>query len=185
MTNQKIKIKEAIVVEGRDDAARLSSICDANIIITHGYGISKKTWDELSLAYKNQGLIILTDPDFAGKNIRNKLIEHFPQAKQANVPRAAAIKGQDIGVENACEEAILEALNKAKPEISNIDSDLTIESLQDLGLMSGQDAKLRRTMLCDEIGIVYCNSKSLLKKLRSLGYNNKDLKEMVKKLNVK
>lgn len=69
----KLKIKEAIVVEGRDDTAALKKAVDAFIIETHGFGISRNTWDLLAKAYEEKGLIIMTDPDFAGEEIRKKI----------------------------------------------------------------------------------------------------------------
>ena len=51
----KLKIKEAIVVEGRDDTAALKKAVDAFIIETHGFGISRNTWDLLAKAYEEKG----------------------------------------------------------------------------------------------------------------------------------
>ena len=55
---EKLKIKEAIVVEGRDDTAVLKQVTDALIIETHGFGIAKTTWELLEKAYKENGLPI-------------------------------------------------------------------------------------------------------------------------------
>ena len=63
-------IKEVIVVEGRDDEAAVKKAVDAEIITTHGYGISQKTYRRIEEAYERCGIIIFTDPDFAGENIR-------------------------------------------------------------------------------------------------------------------
>ena len=62
----RLEIKEAIVVEGRDDTAALRKVTDALIIETHGFGIKRETWELLEKAYREKGLIILTDPDFSG-----------------------------------------------------------------------------------------------------------------------
>ena len=51
---------------------------DCDTIETHGFGITKETWAELEIAYKERGLIILTDPDHAGEQIRRMLTEKFP-----------------------------------------------------------------------------------------------------------
>ena len=79
----KKKISEVIIVEGRDDIINLKQYIDAEIIATHGYGISKQTFSKIETAYKNKGIIILTDPDFAGERIRRRLNEAFPDAKNA------------------------------------------------------------------------------------------------------
>lgn len=180
--NQRLRIKEAIVVEGKDDAAKIKNVCDANIIITHGYGISKSTWEELKTAYNRQGLIILTDPDYAGKNIRRKLLHEFPMAKQAYVPLKEATKDNDVGVENVDESIIRNVLQKAHAEINQKESNLNIDSLYSVGLLGSSKSVELRVKLCDELGIGYCNSKALLKKLQVLGFSNNDLLQMVSKL---
>ena len=55
------------MVEGRDDTAAVKRAAEALIIETHGFGIKKETWNIIKKAYENQGIIILTDPDFSGE----------------------------------------------------------------------------------------------------------------------
>ena len=88
----KLKIKEAIIVEGRDDAAVLHQVTDALIIETHGFGIKKSTWDLMQKAHSEKGLIILTDPDFSGEEIRKRISKVFPDSKHAYMPRKKATK---------------------------------------------------------------------------------------------
>ena len=57
-------IREVIVVEGKDDEAAVKRSVDAQVLITHGFGISGKTWKMIEEAYHRCGIIILTDPDF-------------------------------------------------------------------------------------------------------------------------
>ena len=109
----KIKLSRAVIVEGRDDVRAVSEACDALIIPTHGFGISKETWELAEKAYKEKGLIILTDPDHAGEEIRRKMTEKFPDAVQAYIDRTDATEGEDIGAENARPEVIAEAICKA------------------------------------------------------------------------
>ena len=66
------KIKEVIVVEGRDDENAIRRSLTADTIATHGFGIRKETWDLMEKAYRERGLIIFTDPDFSGEEIRKK-----------------------------------------------------------------------------------------------------------------
>ena len=76
MTMDKLNIKEAIVVEGRDDTAVVNQITDTLIIETHGFGIARSTWELLEKAYREKGLIILTDPDFSGEEIRGFFLKN-------------------------------------------------------------------------------------------------------------
>ena len=105
-----LKIREAIVVEGRDDTINLKRAVDCFTIETHGFGIKRETWEAISKAYKERGIIIFTDPDHSGEEIRRKLREAFPDAKHAYLAREDALKKGDIGVENAEPEAIIKAL---------------------------------------------------------------------------
>ena len=68
-------IKEIIVVEGRDDTAAIRQSVDAVTIETHGYGIRQSTWELIDKAYETTGIIIFTDPDTAGEQIRRRLAE--------------------------------------------------------------------------------------------------------------
>lgn len=65
-------IKEVIVVEGRDDITAVKRAVDAEVIAVGGFGINAKVINRMKEAQKRQGVIIFTDPDFAGeKNKKN------------------------------------------------------------------------------------------------------------------
>lgn len=116
--DKKPRIKEAIVVEGRDDTLAVSKAVDAIIIETHGFGLSDKTWKILDKAYRERGLIILTDPDHGGRSIRRKILNRFPGSKEAFVSTEKASKKGDVGIENAAPDDIWEALSKARPSLA-------------------------------------------------------------------
>lgn len=115
--DKKPKIKEAIVVEGRDDTLAVSKAVDAITIETHGFGLSDKTWEILDKAYRERGLIILTDPDHGGRSIRRKILNRFPRSKEAFVSTEKASKKGDVGIENAAPDDIWEALRKARASL--------------------------------------------------------------------
>ena len=108
------RIDEIIVVEGRDDTAAIRRSVDAVTIETHGYGIRPSTWEVIDKAYKSKGIIIFTDPDTAGEQIRRRLADRYPEAKHAFLDRSLAEKDGDIGIENASPESIVAALEKAR-----------------------------------------------------------------------
>src|SRR3712207_9587951 len=84
----KPKIKEIIIVEGRDDISAVKAAVDAEIIQVNGFAVRKKgNIDKIKIAYENKGIILLTDPDYAGNDIRNFLQKHFPNAKNAYISR--------------------------------------------------------------------------------------------------
>ena len=108
-----MKIEQIIVAEGRDDEAAILRAVDAAVIVTRGYGISGSTLELIGKAYREKGIIVFTDPDHAGANIRNALTGRFPRALQAYLSRGEAEKSGDIGIENASPEAIRRALERA------------------------------------------------------------------------
>lgn len=187
--NEKIKIKEAIIVEGRDDEARVKQSIDAMIIVTHGFGIKEETWKLIDKAYREKGVIIFTDPDHAGEMIRRKIEKRCPKALHANLSREKARKNKDIGVENASSEDILTAILSAKSKkndtqgeslLSNnsqSESTLSPEDIYALGICGGEGAKIRRERLCDKLGIGYTNAKGFIKRANDFGISKKDIME--------
>ena len=109
-------IREVIVVEGKDDQAAVKKAVDAEVIITNGLGIQEETIERIANAQRRTGVIILTDPDFPGEKIRKLISQRVPGCKHAYLPRKHGRKGQDIGVENARPEHIIQALSKVKTE---------------------------------------------------------------------
>ena len=120
-----IRVKEAIVVEGKYDKIKLSSLVEGVIIETKGFGIFQ---DREKLAYlralaKKRGLIVLTDSDGAGFVLRNYLKGALPKdrVKQAYIPDVAGKerrkrrpgKEGKLGVEGMRPEVLLEALRRA------------------------------------------------------------------------
>lgn len=187
--DEKIKIKEAIIVEGRDDEARVKQSIDAMIIVTHGFGIKEETWKLIDKAYREKGVIIFTDPDHAGEMIRRKIEKRCPKALHANLSREKARKNKDIGVENASSEDILTAILSAKSKKSETqgkslfanksqsESSLSPEDIYALGICGGEGAKIRRERLCDKLGIGYTNAKGFIKRANDFGISKKDIME--------
>jgi ribonuclease M5 len=172
----KLSIEEAIVVEGRDDEIALRQAVDALIIKTHGFGIRQETWKLIEKAYQEKGIIIFTDPDFSGEEIRKKITQRFPDAKQAYLPLEEATKDGDIGVENATPSAIQEALSKVH-SVANTPKEqlITIQDLEELGMSCGSNASKRRAEAAAALGIGYGNTKTFLKKLNAFGISKEEL----------
>lgn len=186
-TNDKIKISQAIIVEGRDDVDAVSKACDALIIPTHGYGIASETWHVIDKAYAEKGIIIMTDPDLAGERIRKRLTEKYPDAIQCFLSREEAVSGDDIGIENAAPAAIKEAILKAlensgritdMPEMAE-DQAVSSTDLIRLGLTGTEGASELRAAVCRDLGIGYGNAKSMISKLRGFGINKDELEKTV------
>ena len=120
-----LRIKQAIIVEGRYDKIRLSNITDAVVICTNGFSIYKdREKQELikSLAAKT-GIIILTDSDSAGFTIRNYIVNlvgaknvvnaYVPDIKGKEKRKAVPSSEGYLGVEGLDTEILESALKKA------------------------------------------------------------------------
>ena len=182
--NKKIKIKEIIVVEGRDDITAIKRVVDAHIIALNGFSaLSKKTISKIVELSRNNDLILFTDPDFAGKKIRDTLKRYIPNIKHAFVSQKDATRNDNIGVENANDEAILDALKNVITANQNIENRFDISDLIDNGLVSGSNAKKRRVMLGDTLKIGYYNAKQLLKALNSFNISREQFEKTVEEIN--
>jgi ribonuclease M5 len=116
-----IKLKQAVIVEGKFDKIRLSELLDAVIITTDGFGVFKDRGklDLIRLFAKKHGIIILTDSDSAGFLIRNHLkgqinegeihSVYIPDVFGKEKRKAEASKDGKLGVEGI-EAAVLERL---------------------------------------------------------------------------
>ena len=158
-----IKIKEAIVVEGRYDKNTLSQLVDAPIFETNGFGIFKDK-QQMALLRKvaeKRGLIVFTDADGAGFVIRNHIKSAIPGQflKHAYTPdifgkerrKVAPGKEGKLGVEGMRPEVIIEALRKAGASFAGEETaprnQITKQDLMELGLSGGPDSKAKRTAL--------------------------------------
>lgn len=183
--DKKPKIKEVIVVEGRDDTLAVSKAVNAITVETHGFGLSSKMWEILDKAYRERGLIILTDPDHGGRSIRRKIINRFPKSKEAFISKEKASKKGDVGIENAAPDDILEALKKARASLIESSDESTKERydmswLIKLKLVGESNSRKRREVFCDSLGIGYSNAKGLLKKLNQYEINEDEIKSALR-----
>ncbi len=160
-------IKEIIVVEGRDDISAVKKAVDAEIIATGGYGFPDDLIDRIKFASKKRGVIIFTDPDYAGEKIRKIISSQVDNCKHAFLPKDKALKNGDIGIENANKDDIIEALKNARSETTDNRTEFTKKDLIQNKLSGMPESSLRREKLGRLLSIGYCNSKQLLKRLNN------------------
>ena len=103
-------LKQVLVVEGKSDIQRVQQALEVECIATEGFNLRKPVLSRIKDAYEKRGIIILTDPDYAGERIRRFLTKRFPLAQHAFVPREEAYANDDIGIEQASPESIRKAL---------------------------------------------------------------------------
>lgn len=119
-------------------------------------------------AAKTQGIIILTDPDHAGENIRKHLVKKITgKIKHAYITREEGNKKGNIGVENADGEAILAAIMRAKPVVEKIVKIYTPQDMQYYGLSGASDSKAKRIAVGKRFRIGYGNAKQICERLNA------------------
>ena len=190
-----IKIREAILVEGRYDKNTLSQIVDAPVFETAGFGIFKDK-EKLALLRRvaeKRGLIVFTDSDGAGFVIRNHVKSVIPAKylKHAYIPdiygkerrKAAPGKEGKLGVEGMTPEIILEALRRAGATIEGgqeaAPRGITKQDLMDLGLSGGPDSSQKRLALLKKLNLPEHMSANAMLEALNLLYNLDELKELL------
>lgn len=194
-----VKIKQAIVVEGRYDKNTLSQIVDAPVFQTNGFGILKdKTQLELlRKVAKSRGLIVFTDSDGAGFVIRNFLksaIEpryllhaYIPDIPGKEKRKTAPGKEGKLGVEGMTPGVIIDCLRRAgativDEEAAYVTGRITKQDLVDLGLSGGKDSSIKRKMLLKKLDFPeYMSTNAMLQALDLL-YDLEELKRQVQEL---
>ena len=193
-----VKIKEAIVVEGRYDKNTLSQILDAPILETSGFGIFK---DKAQMALlrriaETRGLIVFTDSDGAGFVIRNHIKSAIPgrYLKHAYIPdiygkekrKAAPGKEGKLGVEGMTPEIILEVLRRAGATFQGATTEppgrITKQDLMELGLSGTPDASARRQRLLQKLRLPEHMSPNAMLQALNLLYSLETLTSIVEEL---
>ncbi len=181
-----MKIKEIIVVEGKDDESAVKKAVDAEVIITHGFGIKKSTIERIRIAQERCGVIIFTDPDHAGEKIRQKIDKNITGCKHAFLPLKQALKDGDIGIENATPDNIRQALSKVHTVVDTSSKDYKEEfshlDLIKYDLVGSEGAYQNRIKLGAILGIGYGNSKQFLKRLNHYGIKRQEFEQAIKKV---
>lgn len=162
-----MKIKEIIVVEGKDDTVKIKLAVDADTIETRGSAVDERVVEQVRHAQATRGVIIFTDPDYPGQRIRNMIAEQVPGCRHAFLPKEEAIEklGRGVGVEHASIESIRKALRDAQYMEKHAEEQMTMDDLVDAGLIGGDRAKARREKLGRKLKIGYVNGKQLHKRL--------------------
>lgn len=169
-----IHLDKAIIVEGKYDKIKISSIFDAPVIVTGGFGIykSKETLNLIKFYAENSGIIILTDSDRAGFQIRNYIKGLVSNEKITNVyipevfgkerRKDKPSKEGTLGVEGINKDVIIEAFKKAgvlsdslsKTVDKNDESDfITKLDFYDLGLVGQSESKEKRQELLKSLNL--------------------------------
>ena len=172
-------IQEVIVVEGKDDVSAVKQAVDCQIITTSGFGYPEDLFDRIREAQKRCGVIILTDPDYAGERIRNEIAKEVPGCKHAFIPRELATRKGNIGVENASADAIRKALQTCRTERKGIDRYVQTDMVN-MGLCGGKGSKDLRIRVGRILGLGYGNTLQFMRRLNHFDITSEELKAAIK-----
>lgn len=177
-------IKEVIIVEGKDDIDAVKKAVDADLIATGGFGFPRGVEERIINAGKTRGIIIFTDPDFAGEKIRKRVSKLVPNAKHAFLPREEAFnqKGDDIGIENASPENIRKALDKVRTENVIRSTIFSQSDLLNNKLIMFDESSIRRDIVGRILGIGYGNAKQFLSRLNSYGVTREEFELAIEEM---
>ncbi len=184
-----VEIKQAIVVEGRYDTIRLRSLVEAVIVQTNGFRLFKdrEAMQMLRRLAAERGLVVLTDSDAAGFQIRDHIASCIPpsQVIHAYIPPVAGKEARKtapskeglLGVEGMRDEALLAALSTAgvlgEPR-EDAEPFLDKARLYEDGLTGGADSKRKREALCRILDLPTYLSSSRLCEVVSAAYTEEE-----------
>lgn len=200
----KIKIREAIVVEGRYDRNTLSQIVSADIIVTNGFGIFSDEGQRRYIAdtAREKGIVIFTDSDSAGFSIRKEIRSFVDGSliKDAYLPvvhgkeKRKRVPGKEgiLGVEGADRDTIIKSLSDSGAVFENDETaslkygsevrKITSYDLFRTGVSGGKDSsKLRSAVLEKMVLPKYLSVKDLLSVLNRR-YSPDEFEKLVSEL---
>ena len=182
-----LKLEQALLVEGKYDAARLANIVDGTILTTDGFRVFKDSALQkmLKRIAAAQGLIILTDSDAAGFKIRhfvtglvgaeNVLQAYVPAIHGKEARKAEPGKEGLLGVEGVNDELILQGLTTALESRTTCQKQtaqsrpITYTDLYDWGISGTANSAENRRVLLRRLGLPpRLSKKELLQVLNTL-----------------
>lgn len=197
-----LKIKEVIVVEGRNDTVAIQRAVQADTIETRGSAIGESVLAEIKRAQAKRGVIVFTDPDHAGERIRRIVAQAVPEVKHAFLPQALARGKRKIGIEHATPEAIVQALQQVRTErvltkpihteqnvteqveglhrAEETELSLSWKDYIELGFVGRDDSGEYRQKVADRLGIGYGNAKQFFRRLQVLRISPMELYQAMK-----
>ncbi|MBO4286244.1 MAG: DUF4093 domain-containing protein [Bacilli bacterium] len=161
-------IDHVLIVEGNSDKAKILSLFDASIFVTNGYDVDEGL---IKLLSEHRKILVLTDDDDAGKQIRSK-INNLVKCENVEISASACDKHHKHGVAESNKEALFNALkpyvvNKKEREyITNID-------LYNAGINS----KRQRDNICHKLSINRYSQKQLLEIINIIGLKIEETKK--------
>lgn len=194
-----ISVREVIVCEGRYDKDTLSQVFDAVIIETGGFGVfnDREKLELLRRLAEARGLVILTDSDAAGFQIRGylkgaidpALVKHayIPDVSGREKRKKTASRAGTLGVEGMKPEVLVDALRRAGATLDGQSAaqgrgDVTSAELYELGLMGREGSTELRAALLSSLGLPAKLKGGALRDVLGALYTRDELEAAVRRL---
>lgn len=180
------KIKEVIVVEGKDDTKQIAKAVNADTFETNGSALSSSDLKQLAELQKTRGLIVFTDPDFNGERLRKMISRAVPGVKHAFIRRDQGVPDEahgSLGVEHANPAVIKAALEHVYTQETEPEVAITPAMMRQAGLVGGNNARTRRERLGQLLGIGYGNAKQMSKRLNMFRVSAQRFETAIEKIN--
>ena len=169
-------LKYPLVVEGKEDASYLSNYIASEIIVTNGYEL-----DSSLISYlKDKDVIVLTDPDEAGQQIRNKLNCMLNKVHNVEVDIDKCVRGKKNGVAECQIDEILCKLALFFENNPENHAEITSFDLYDLKITENSQL---RAYVSEKLNLGTCNNKQLLKRMNNTHVKLEVLKDIVNQYN--
>lgn len=192
-----ISVKQAIIVEGKYDKIKLSSIVDGVIIATDGFRIFNDSEKCALIRFfaEKTGIIILTDSDVAGFKIRthiksfvngdNIINVYIPDIFGKEKRKLKPSKEGKLGVEGMNSEILLASLERAGVfnEIKDTTNNIQKIDFYEDGLFGKNNSNEKRTKLIKMLNLPeLLTTNSLLEVINAM-MTKDEYKKIIKKLN--
>ncbi|MEZ4323125.1 MAG: ribonuclease M5 [Myxococcota bacterium] len=175
-------IRELIVVEGIHDISAVRQAVDAEVVETNGFVLGPDVVMRIRRALGTCGVIVLTDPDPVGEQLRRRIEAHVGPCKHAYVAREDCTREGDIGIENAAPAAIRAALEAVRAGQTEPRAEFALSDLLRFGLQGTPDARERRIRLGNALNLGYGNARQLLRRLNHLGVSREEFETAAARL---
>lgn len=175
-----MKMKEVIIVEGKHDSDTLKKYFDCDTIETNGTHLGSEVLKLISQAQKTRGVIIFTDPDAPGEQIRHAINQKIPGCYNAFIDRKKARTAKKVGIEHASREDLTEALTHLMHNQEPMIETFTGLDMIELGLVGQDDSANRRAYLGQRLHLGKPNAKTLRKRLNMLQLTRADVENYLK-----
>ena len=172
--------KPVLVVEGTSDVNKLNNIIDADFVVCNGSAISNDTIRYIKELVRTRIVVVLTDPDYPGMQIRNKIAQEVPEVYHAYVDRKKASNGKKLGVAECDVEEIKRAIENYVCYKKVVENNLTMNDFMELKLTGDISSSEIREKVSNYFHTRYSNAKTLLKHLNMLGVTKEELVEVLK-----